>query len=232
MKIFVITRTRNEAHNIQLFCQAYGWVDRILIADAMSEDNSVLLAREFNNVEVRPFDVWRQYGKLWLSPQAQHINFLIEWATEDGADWIIFDDPDCWPNYYLREHGRHILESAKSINMVLVTRLYLWGNDKFFPALSQLRGPGLWEPSLWAWRPEIGLGAIEEQNYHYRLNQEVSRKTGLPVMPPSCLLHNPWPDEIAVRFKMERYRKSGHIDMQHPLEFGGPLKDLPEWAHL
>lgn len=232
MNIIVITRTRNEAHNIETFCKAYDWVDRVLIADGISEDNTVKLAGQFENVEVQPFDVWKQYGKLWLNPQAKHINFLIDWATELEADWIIFDDPDCWPNYYLKEKGRAILGALNNTTMVLVTRLYLWGRDKHFPKLAQVVVDGLYEPSLWAWRPSIGLKAIEGHNYFYRLNQEVSRETGLPIMPPACLLHNPWPDEKIIRLKITRYRQSGHIEMKHPLEFGGPLEDLPEWARL
>ena len=173
-----------------------------------------------------------------FNPEGKHINFLINAALEDKADWIILDDCDCYPNYLVKQDGRKILENCEE-NFVAITRLYLWGEDKHFPRLAQPKEYDFdtlkYIPSLWAWRADLGMIAREEQIMHYIFQiggVDQDFKTDVfNLMPPYCLLHK-FANPINIDTKLNMYRDSGLVPgMAHPLEFGGPLEDLPEWAH-
>lgn len=233
MKIVTIVRTRDEARNIEKFCESYQWVDQILVADGGSEDDTIQRAEKFPNVRVLnfPIKVPMENG-LWRNPHGAHINFLIHTARfQEEADWIVFDDCDCVPNYLLKAEGRQIIEST-SLDFIYAVRVYLWGDDQHFPQMAQPAREGQWEPSLWAWRANTRLHFREDNPEH--LQQPTMRPPDdkkLNLLPPYCLIHRPWPTKEIADQKVKFYRDSGQIPtMLHPLEFAGRLENRPDFA--
>ena len=232
MKSIAIVRTRDEEHNIERFCQSYSWASKILVADACSEDNTMLLAKNFINVEVRTYNEWIEMENGYRrSPQGDQLNFLNEWAIEEGADWIFMDDCDSVPNWWIRHHIQRMLPDIKH-DFIYAIRLYLWGEDKHFPKMAQPAKEGEWATSLWGWRAKSGL---EFRNTHNSFT--FSPKPGIDerenLMPPYCLLHYSWVDEDRLNRKLTYYRESGqHPTILHPLEYAGTPIKLPEWAIL
>ena len=221
-KIIVICRTRNEAKNIDRFCQSYQWADAILIADGGSTDKTVQKALAYPNVQVKRFREQVCQNGYWRNPHGRHINFMIDWAKSKLADWIIFDDCDCVPTTALQEQARIILE-AISENVVMLYRLYVWGNDQYFPEMNK---PG---QSLYAWRASVSVRASEDDPWQHTM--EWPDCTELRLEQPLCCLHYYCPDEKTVERKLEFYRKSGEQkNAAHPLKVNGPLEELPEWA--
>ena len=227
LKIVVIVRTLNEQRNIEPFCSSYVWADKVLVADGGSTDNTVEFASLYDFVEVRTFPDIREKNGHHFNPQGEHLNFLIDWAIkEEKADWIIFDDCDCLPNYALKERGRLLIETANynDYEAVFLYRLYIWGPNNYFP---QLNEPG---QSLWAWRANANIrGAINNETALHVMNIPPPEKR-FYIEPPICLLHYSWPDEKAVRAKMEYYRAVEERDIESPLVFAGPLEELPDYA--
>lgn len=246
--IVAIVRTRNEERNIGRFCNAYqGIADAILVADGGSVDNTVDIALGFPNVKVRKFDVgFITKNETVLNPQGEHVNFLINWATEIGADWIIFDDCDCVPNFVLRQNGRVLFEGTKNVAM-FTRRIYFWGFDKIFPEMhgggakvaevakkDAERGHPIYT-SLWAWQPRANIRADEADKWHLtmmshdRRHALRTRESGLHLNFPYCLLHFSWQTPELAAAKVENYRSSGQQPTAlHPTVFAGPMAD-PEW---
>ena len=233
MKIVVIVRTREEEKNIARFCSAYTWADEVLVADANSQDKTREIASSFPNVSVRIFDYkYPLENGYERNSHREQINFLIHWAEYKKADWILFDDCDCWPNYLLKRNIRNILETT-TFDYVFAVRLYLWGNDKHFPRMAMPIAPHVeWATSLYGWRAKTDLHVLPDNEiYHQKFSFEPETGERYNIMPPMCLLHNPWQDEEIVQKKLDFYRKSGlQPTMRHPLEFAGKLEPLPEWA--
>lgn len=230
---------RDEERRIVQFCQSYADADKILVADGGSLDNTIEIAKTFPNVEVRNFtERWELENGYWRNNDSAHANFLFAWAYELKPDWIIYDDCDCRPNYLVKQDYRKILSETDK-NFVMITRLYLWGMDKHFPFLAKPEvNHGYYEPSLWAWRGNIDFWTVDvPPAYTFRIGDKAIKdlhfdSTVLDLMPPYCLMHYSWDEEERVNEKLKIYRESGLIpEMKHPLEFGGPLEDLPEWAH-
>jgi hypothetical protein len=232
-KIVATTRARNEAKNIAYFCNAYKFADKILIADGGSEDNTVQIANCYPNVEVRQFEekIYSSSGD-WRNPRGSHQNFLIDWAEEEGADWMILDDTDCLPNMYLREDYHSIMRNNPKKDFIYATRLYIWGYDKYFPKLAKPKGD--WTPSLWAWRLESGFRFKEDNPWLLEFGFEPEKHKILNLeTPPYCLLHYPWKTEEDVQRKMHFYNSMPEThNLEHPLEAFGKLEDLPDWAIL
>lgn len=229
MRIITIVRTLNEEMNIERFCQAYDWADQVLVADEGSTDKTREIARSFPNVKLsllyKPEIPLRNGFRTSHSTQ---INFLIDWAREEGADWILFDDCDCWPNPQFKKSLRWILENSPH-NYISAVRLYLWGEKHFFPSLS--RAGGLWTPSLYGWRASTNLRCIANKSVHQEFTWYPTFDETEIIMPPMCLLHNPWQTDESVNKKLAYYRNTGLIEnMAHPLDFGGPVELLPLWA--
>lgn len=224
IKIIVIGRTLNEAANIERFCTNYGFADKIIITDGGSADGTVMLATQFNNVQVIDVSYLRTEieGEI-ITPESIQTNMTIDLAKEAGADWIIRDEADCWPNSSLREKARHILETTDKPS-VFVYRLYLWGIDQYFPKYNE---PG---QSLWAWRPD-------EVDVYCEENLLWGRLRGLPaegkrhnLEPPYTCLHYFAPDEATVQRKLRRYEAKGRPQV-HPLRsIYAPPEQLPGWA--
>lgn len=230
MKIIAAVRTRNEERNIEKFCLSYQWTDKILVADGGSTDKTVDIASNIPKAEVRDFPVKRKMlDGLWRNPEAEHINFLIDWANEENADWIIFDDCDCIPNYKLRDEARELLEMS-SKDFVFVVRLYLIGKDKHIEKLAKPGKDGEYETSLWAWKTNPGIRFEDtKMGFMFRPLPKLDERVNL--YPPYCLLHNSWPTEEAIQQKLDFYRRSGQIPgALHPSEMGAATP-LPEWAH-
>jgi glycosyltransferase involved in cell wall biosynthesis len=235
--ITVIVRTRDEERRIAQFCVAYKDATRILVADGGSTDRTKEIANKYPNVIIRDYDkrIYFPNG-MWRNPESDHINFLLAWAHEYNSDWIIFDDCDCRPNFLLKQNYRQILENT-SKDFILVTRLYLWTNNQHFVFLAKPNQID-YEPSLWAWRGELDFWAVNMPvAFEFRLGEHHVKDLHkelevLDLMPPYCLLHFSWMDQELLEKKLKQHRESGFIPGQkHPLDYGSPLEDLPEWAH-
>lgn len=229
MKIIVIVRSRNEEANIERFCLSYQWADQIFVADGGSTDDTVALAKAIPKVKVKSFDKRTNLqNNLWRNPAGEHLNFLTEWAENGGADWILMDDCDCFPNLSLQKNAREVMETTKA-KVIYAVRIYLWGQREYFPQMSKPTGD--WCPSLWGWRASLKLRFTTHKTnltHNFKIADNVKRYN---IFPPLCLLHNAWPDEETTKRKMEFYDKSGqHPGMVTPLDFAGELRVLPEWA--
>jgi glycosyltransferase involved in cell wall biosynthesis len=234
VKIIACTRTRNEEENIGRFCESYAWADQVLIADGGSRDDTKEIAAKYENVKIRDFHVYIEMDNgIRRNPHGPHLNFLIDWAfLGEGADWIILDDADCFPNKFVRENARAIMEGAKE-NFIYITRLYLWKDQGHFPQLAKPNESLDYVPSIWAWRKGTGMRFRSDsmEKNHQELVFTPPDKKILNLMPPYALLHCPWQTEEMVQSKLNFYRTSGEIkNMLHPTEFGGPIEPLPEWA--
>ena len=233
MKVIATTRTLNEEKNVGRFIQSYNWADEVLIVDGGSEDNTVSIVNDYDYAFVKSFlERVELKAGYWRNPHGRHINTCIDWAIERGADWIIFDDCDCFPNKTLREQGRDVLLDSPA-DVVFVTRLYLWGYTAHFPKLAKPTGKD-WCPSIWAWRADTKIRASEKDPLVHDIS--VRERPDLPqqrLMPPYCLLHYYCPDEETVQRKLKKYREGGqHPSLLHPKNAGGKMDILPEWARL
>jgi glycosyltransferase involved in cell wall biosynthesis len=228
MNIIACVRTLNEERNIPHFCAGYDWADKILIADGGSDDWTKKTARLFPNVWIRDFETrFELEDGTWMNPEPEHINFLLEWAIDEGADWIVFDDADCWPNPALKRDARQILESAWEPSVFLY-RLYLWGEDEYFPKYNV-------KSSIWAWKPDemvIFWDEHKANNFFQGMIIEVDHDKVLHLSaPPYACLHNFAPDEETIQKKMDRYASWGH-PIKHPLEsIYAPAEPLPKWVY-
>lgn len=232
MKIAVIVPTRNEAKNIERFCRSYAWADCILVADTMSEDDTVWLASAFPNVFVRTFDRVEVFPNgVFRTEQNKVNNFLTRWAAEEQADWAILDDCDCVPNVHLKRDGRRLLEECEE-DTIFTPRLFPWlDTGKFFTGLA-LRGDK-WLKPLYAWRLSCGLTWNEDIPYHGTPLTPLDGFAQKHIEPPYCRLHYTWPTVEEVQRKLAFYHAhpiEKRQRMLHPTAFGGPLADLPDWA--
>lgn len=234
MKIIATVRTLNESKHIEQYCWSYSqFADEILVADGGSEDNTLELASRYPKVKIRdyPVTVTLKDGTL-RNPDGPHVQFLVDWATEIGGDWIVHQDCDQRPNRYLREDIRDIL-STMDKDFLQVTQIFLWGEDKFFPDLSYQGG--IWMQGLWAWRLSAGLKIIDKMpHYEFSLDGEKSldiNKSGREynLQPPYCFMHYGWQTEEETWKHVKYYRRTGLMDMIYPTGFAGKPAPLLDW---
>jgi len=230
VKIVVITPVLNEEDNIVHFCQNYDFADAILVSDGGCTDETIALAKQFSNVKVREFKIRIPLPRDpvgFMNPEPHHYNFLVDWAEEEGYDWLILDGNDCWPNPLLRRDARRILEETKE-PAIYLCRIYLWLNDQWFPRMSQ------YGTSNWAWRRGSITARCDEHNMTFF-------ESAIPVVPkelarelvfPYCCLHYNSLTEDRVKARMERYKAwRPHIQPVHPLKsIYAPAESLPDWV--
>ena len=222
--IIVVVRCLNEELNIPRFLHGYDWADRIIVSDGGSVDNSIQLLTNSPKVDLRIFTERETVnGQTW-NPDNPHINFVINAALEYSPDWIILDDMDDVPNKNLRECARELLEHTDQ-PQVNAFRLYMWGDDKYFPNMNN--GFADDYRSLWAWNPaKVNIYA----NNLARHGTILGVSTDVyPVQLPCCLLHKSWHPET-INTKVDRYNKLG-LPMENPLNFAGVPVPLPDWAY-
>lgn len=235
MKIIATCRTFNEEKHIKQFCEAYQFADKILIADGGSTDDTVLIASKYYPkvlVEHYPVQVKLRDGTM-RNPDGPHIQFLVDWATQMDGDWIVHQDCDQRPNKFLKQDARIIMEDMKE-DFLLVTQIFLWGKDMYFPGMSDFGGG--WAQGLWAWRLSTGLKILDRMpHYEFSLDGHTSLdvdKSGrnLNIQPPYCFMHYGWQTNEETVAHVEYYRRTGLIEgMRHPLEAGGRLAPILDW---
>ena len=231
MKIIAIVRTLNEQKNIGRFLMSYRNIaDEVLIADGGSEDNTVKIAKQFSYARVREFDEKKKMqNELWRNPEAEHLNFLVEWAEERNADWILMDDCDCVPNVEIQRDFRNYIIKKPVDKFLYAVRLYIYKDEGHLSGLSIAKDE-TWMSSLWGWKANIGLRFFNT-DMAYSFKPEPKSDQILELLPEYCLLHYAWPDDEEIKRKMDFYHLSGQIpDIMHPLKYGGKLEPLPEWA--
>jgi hypothetical protein len=223
VKIVAIVRTLNEERNIKNCCINLAFCDQILIADGGSEDNTIELATGFSNVRVRLFTQRIKRGDQMANPEPAHLNFLVDWAVEEGAAWIIYDDCDSHPTIKLQEDARRIMDANISkYDSVHVQRVYLRGRDRHFPKAQQ-------GPNLWAWQPDKFKMQVRDGKDFFETVIPGPNNALKLDYPPYALLHNFYPNEESYQQKLERYAAWGHP--QEHIEQGcyGPSEELPDW---
>ena len=234
MKIIATARSRNEERHIIDYCLAYQFADEILIADGGSTDKTVELALQYPKVKVKnyPIQVQLKDGS-FRNPDGPHVQFLVDWATAEGGDWIIHQDVDQRPNSFLKRDARSILSTMEK-DFLQVTQIFLWDKEFYFPDLS-FQG-GSWMQGLWAWRLSTGLKIIDKMpHYEFSLDGEHSldiNKTNrhLDIQPPYCFMHYGWQTEKETQEHVDYYDRTGLIPgMNRPLQFGGKPKFLENW---
>jgi glycosyltransferase involved in cell wall biosynthesis len=215
MKIAVAVRCLNEIEHIDRFMRGYDFADEIVVSDGGSTDGSRELLAIYPKVKLLKFDFGEIINGVFWNTDAPHMNFVLDAAKALEPDWLIFDDMDCHPNELLRNEARRILGECDSVQ-INAFRLYLWGEDKYFPEMSRNFDSNY--RSLWAWRPkEIDIRADPDVRHGTMIGLS---EDPCGVRIPFCLLHRSWhPDSNTLG-----------LPMNHPLEFAGEPEDLPEWA--
>jgi len=222
--IVVTVRTRNEQGNIARFINSYWWADKILVADGGSSDDTVRIASQMDKTSVRLFGETVSRNGVIRNPHGRHMNFLWDWAIEEGADFIIFDDCDCVPNKRLQEIGRSVFDNLPAhLDAVFSYRLYIYGKDQFFPKISYVG------QSIWGWRASAPVRADESDPFKHHVNG-VNHDKGYYLKTPFVLLHYAWPSDQAVNRKLNFYQSYKPEGASHPTDFGGKLMPLPDFA--
>jgi glycosyltransferase involved in cell wall biosynthesis len=226
LRIVVAARCYNESKNIDRFMRGYDFADEIVISDGGSEDDSVSKLQKYPKVHLFHYEEYEVVnGQRW-NPDSGHMNFVINLAKTYNPDWIIFDDMDCVPNRELRKNARDVFDfcSEMPVYQINAFRLYLWGNNKFFPEMNKNFDENY--KSLWAWNPKkVHIHADTEVRHGTLVG--LTTNWGLNI--PYCLLHKSWnPDTIDK--KIERYNALG-LPMNPLSTFAGEAMDLPDWGY-
>ena len=224
MKIVVIARTLNEEINVDRFCNCYQWADKILIADGGSSDDTVSKSRKWNKVVVQDFSVRVTLSDgFFYNPRGEHVNFLIDWAKDEQADWIIFDDIDCVPSLDLQLHARNLIDSLCE-SYIFAYLMFVLGQDKWFPNMNRAG------QSLWAWQPKYNdVYAKEDSN---TLSMIIPQNSIVMLEHPYALLHYFYPDEQTLQRKKAQYVQTGEVnETYNPMTQFGPIEQLPSWAY-
>jgi hypothetical protein len=196
------------------------------VSDGGSTDGSLEEFEKYPKIQVVNFEIQENInGYIW-NPDNLHIQHAIDEGLKCNPDWLILDDLDDVPNAVLRQSARTILRFCK-FPQVNAFRLYMWGDDQYFPKMNNYFDENY--TSLWAWKPrEVEIKTDMNQKHGTLIGiQSVASQ----LFPPYCLLHKSWhPDTIQA--KVDRYNSIG-LPMNHPLEhpeaYGLP-EPLPSWV--
>lgn len=226
MKIAAIARSLNEERFIKRFCQNHQFCDVILIADGGSVDNTVHVAKQQPKTIVRRFDERIQLDDgSFRNPEPQHINFLLDWADEEGAEWVIVTDIDTWPNTALQYNFRSFVNRSgkNGFEGILATQIYLWGEDKYFPKISNTGA------SQYAWRTDLGIRYPTNGTSMFEVVAAGANPDNcLTLKKPYVVLHyisDPEREEA----KMKRYESWGYPKTHLLDSIYAPPVDLPDW---
>lgn len=223
-KIVVATRCLNGLEYIERFVSGYSFADQIVVSEGGSDDGSIEKWMEYYpKVQVFKFDEFVMRGGYKWNPDNNHIQHAINKGLETVPDWLILDDLDDVPNALLRGYARELLELCEA-PQVNVFRLYMWGDDQYFPYMN--RDFNINYTSLWAWRPAKVNISTDKSVEHGTLNGLSRFVYQLNI--PYCLLHKSW-DSETIDAKVNRYNAIG-LPMGHPFTFAGEPKELPDWA--
>jgi len=228
VKIVLCLNVLNEEKNIGRILSAYhDLVDEILIVDGGSDDRTKDIALSYPKVSVDLYPAYTEVRDgLFLNNITRHVEYLCEWAEEVGADWVIYDDCDCIPNFLLKKQIRFVIETSL-FNAIFVPRLYVYGTDKHF--VNMVKPFDEYVGSLWAWNTKFKL-ELRESIRHLTITNLPDKHNRTELFPPYCLLHYFAPDEETIQRKMQMQRDLVGHEVQHPLQFGGTLENLPDWA--
>lgn len=221
--VIVICRTRNEEANIVRFCTEYAKiVDKILISDGGSTDNTIEIASSMPKTIVEPYGERVTKNDVWRNPHGLHINHMIRRAKEEGADWILFDDCDSAPNANMKKTIVDVFKMP-DIQIIRMVRLYLYKDEGHFENMGKA-GFG-----VWGWRSEADVSASEEDPWVHHMDYD-KEAPFIDIPTPNCLLHFFCPNEEEIERKHEFYKKAKDAGVARPTDFGGPVVPLPEWA--
>lgn len=237
LKIVACTRTMNESRNIDRFCRSFAWADRILVADGGSVDDTIIKARTYPNVEVRDYLVRNTTRGVTWNPQGPMCQWLWDWARAEGSDWLVMEDCDSVPNTLLRTEMRMLIQRHDlDADMIGAARLYQWGTTRsHFPQLAHVGKTGPWAvDSYFAWRVSLTQFKFNDGTVHQGWVPD-PKEAGirlLTLQPPYCFIHRFALDERDIEKKTASHDAGVDykVQHQHPLQFGGPLTDMPEWA--
>lgn len=226
MNIVVVTRCLNGVEYIDRFAKGYDFADKIIVSDGGSTDGSLEAFKKYPKIQVVNFETFEVHnGYIW-NPDNLHIQHAIDEGLKCDPDWVILDDLDDVPNYVLRDNARYTLENCEH-HHVYAFRLYLWGNDRYFPYMNRDFNPDY--VSMWAWNAKKTKVWTDKAQKHGTLVSDSSYIYKLNL--PMCLLHASW-NPATIQAKVDRYNAIG-LPMNHPLEHPeayGRLAKLPDWA--
>lgn len=90
LTVWLYSLTYNESHFVKNFLEAYKWVDKIIISDNMSTDNTVELLKQDPRVEVRYYDTGNTIKDGYYLDYKNNA-----WKEARGqADWVVVVDFD------------------------------------------------------------------------------------------------------------------------------------------
>lgn len=223
MKIVTAVRCYNEIRNIERFMRGYDFSDVIVVSDGGSTDGSLEELVKYPKVELIKFDMGEIINGVFWNTDNIHTEFVLDHAKSLEPDFLLFDDMDSIPTKILQAEARSIIENI-NLPQINAFRLYLWGDDEYFPKMNNNFDPAY--TSLWGWSPK-------EVDIHADMDVRHGTLIGLNERPlqlgtPYSLLHRSWhPDTIDA--KIRRYNTLG-IPATHPLTFAGEPEPLPIWA--
>ena len=225
MKIVVAARCYNEIKNVERFVRCYNFADVLVVSDGGSTDGSIEFLEKQEKVRLFHFGEFEIVNGYRWNPDAPHMNFVLDRALTYDPDFLIFDDMDDVPNRLLQDNARNLIENCEQ-DQIHGFRLYMWGDDQYFPTMNNYFDP-LYR-SLWGWFPSrVNIWADPLVRHGTLVGINADSSMGLEL--PMCLLHRSWNPET-IQADVDRYNAIG-LPMEHPLEFAGIPEKLPDFAH-